>query len=235
METTDNSEGNSLRVGEDKSRPKLKWSVMQEEVSASDDGITEDREKFFERVITIDDDHRIAEGVSCEYKVRYKGEDHWEDAQQHIIGYHYFVLQRKVSEKEGGEWKDIEGFQGNVMRPEEYRYFIYATTPLKKIDENLSYYDAVNLFNERNALKVIPDNEIRKKALELGIVHIRQGECPECGSTNLDYDAMELGEIGDQVYYPFLCKNCGFNGREWYKLEFVAFTDENGNEIKEEE
>ena len=213
----------------------LKWSEFAEETNERSDGITRYKEKFFERVIRIDDSHRIVEGVSYECKVKYEVEKHWDDARQHIIGYHYFVLQRKVYEEEGEDWEDIEGFQGNVARPDEYQYFVYSARPIIKIDENLSYYDAINLFNERNALEIIPDNEIRKKALELGIVHIRQGECPKCGSTNLRYDKMELGEMGEQVYYPFSCENCGFIGNEWYKLEFVAFTDANGNEIKEGE
>lgn len=44
------------------------------------------------------------------------------------------------------------------------------------------------------------------------------GKCPKCGSTNIDYDAIEVQD--NQVYYPCTCENCGAEFEEWYNLEY---------------
>lgn len=46
----------------------------------------------------------------------------------------------------------------------------------------------------------------------------RQGECPKCGSLNLDYQAIKYE--GEMCYYPYKCEDCGQEGEEWYRLEF---------------
>lgn len=35
---------------------------------------------------------------------------------------------------------------------------------------------------------------------------------------------------GEQLYYPFVCE-CGFEGNEWYSLQYVETTDNKGNKI----
>lgn len=47
----------------------------------------------------------------------------------------------------------------------------------------------------------------------------KRGVCLHCGSEDIDYDAIEFE--GDYAYYPYKCNKCGFEGEEWYKLEFV--------------
>lgn len=59
-----------------------------------------------------------------------------------------------------------------------------------------------------------------------------QGECPKCGSTDLDYGSREGGVGGDTFYYPFTCKTCKFEGKEWYEANFTGFTDDDGNDIE---
>lgn len=50
-----------------------------------------------------------------------------------------------------------------------------------------------------------------------------QGECPNCGSYNLDYGVMEL--VDQECFYPYRCKSCGFEGKEWYALKFLEHTE----------
>jgi hypothetical protein len=45
----------------------------------------------------------------------------------------------------------------------------------------------------------------------------RQGVCPKCGGTNLDYGVG--GVVSDQYYYEWDCE-CGAAGKEWYKMIF---------------
>jgi len=51
-------------------------------------------------------------------------------------------------------------------------------------------------------------------------IPIEQGTCPECGCTNLDYDASDLD--GELVGYPWKCPDCNATGVEWYRLEFSS-------------
>lgn len=50
-----------------------------------------------------------------------------------------------------------------------------------------------------------------------------EGICPCCGSDDLDYDSIEAE--GNSVYYPWLCNNCGYSGKEVYNLDFVGHED----------
>jgi len=52
---------------------------------------------------------------------------------------------------------------------------------------------------------------------------MEEGRCPKCGNTDLDYGASELE--CNQIFYPFSCKYCKFEGKEWYILKFNGFTD----------
>jgi len=57
-----------------------------------------------------------------------------------------------------------------------------------------------------------------------------QAVCPKCGSENLNYGDSE--PIDEEYVYEFTCDNCGFEGKEWYKMTFLCYTDNDGNEIK---
>jgi len=63
------------------------------------------------------------------------------------------------------------------------------------------------------------------------------GTCPNCGSADLEYGKVKHGTVGNEIYYPFTCSDCGFEGREWYIMTFVRVTDNEGNiiDIGEEE
>lgn len=47
-----------------------------------------------------------------------------------------------------------------------------------------------------------------------------QGECPACGSSNLDYGAVEVD--WDTASYDWTCCDCGSQWIEWYWLEFYS-------------
>ena len=50
------------------------------------------------------------------------------------------------------------------------------------------------------------------------------GQCPICGSENLDYKCLEIAD-GDMVFYPFICNDCNFQGRENYELSYIDTTN----------
>jgi len=52
---------------------------------------------------------------------------------------------------------------------------------------------------------------------------IKQGTCASCMSKEISYDYFELD--GEQGYFPYMCLNCGNNGKEWYKLEYIETTE----------
>ncbi len=63
-----------------------------------------------------------------------------------------------------------------------------------------------------------------------------QGNCPKCGSNDLDYETICDTTPGDEcIYYPFTCGNCDFSGREYYNLHFTGYEDNDGNEVGEQE
>jgi len=71
---------------------------------------------------------------------------------------------------------------------------------------------------------------------------VKANQCPSCG--NDDFENLMRGakegknlkelltieygdkeEYDDQVAIPFICKKCGFRGKEWYRLVFEGMTD----------
>ena len=60
-----------------------------------------------------------------------------------------------------------------------------------------------------------------------------QGNCPKCGQVgNLNYETILHDGYGPEIYFPFDCPNCEFEGRECYIMAFSCFEDEEGNKIK---
>lgn len=45
------------------------------------------------------------------------------------------------------------------------------------------------------------------------------GKCPVCGSLDLRYFDLDVGENGDNIYWEFSCNNCGQTGKEWWELK----------------
>ena len=45
-----------------------------------------------------------------------------------------------------------------------------------------------------------------------------QGDCPHCGSNNLDYRDLEIQD--DYAWYPFDCQDCKAVGSEGYNLKY---------------
>lgn len=57
--------------------------------------------------------------------------------------------------------------------------------------------------------------------------------CPKCGSKHsLCYGDSEL--VDENMGYEYRCDVCGFEGKEWYSLEFAGHWDMDGNEIEEQ-
>lgn len=58
----------------------------------------------------------------------------------------------------------------------------------------------------------------------------KMGYCPKCNENNLEYQSIRLE--GEMAYFPYICKNCGQEGEEWYSMEFAGHNiiDEEGNE-----
>ena len=59
-----------------------------------------------------------------------------------------------------------------------------------------------------------------------------EGTCPNCGAEDLNFEAAEIGDY--EVWYPYECNNCGYEGREIYSIEFYAHSDDEGNILPEE-
>lgn len=57
-----------------------------------------------------------------------------------------------------------------------------------------------------------------------------QGKCPKCGSSDLNYGVVG-GHGGEEIYFPYTCGSCGFEGQEWYTVEFDTMTDMEGEEV----
>lgn len=47
-----------------------------------------------------------------------------------------------------------------------------------------------------------------------------QGDCPACGSNNLNYWTVEVD--WDTASYDWTCEDCGSQWIEWYHLEFYS-------------
>ncbi len=74
--------------------------------------------------------------------------------------------------------------------------------------------------------------EETKKPLEEGeIITTEAGYCPNCGSGSLDYKKPYLSMDGNSEIYEITCVDCGFEGKEWYILEFNTITDMNDNDM----
>lgn len=57
---------------------------------------------------------------------------------------------------------------------------------------------------------------LREQVIDAHIV----GECPVCGSEELEYRHVQDTDGG--VCYPWACNTCGATGEEVYELTFIA-------------
>lgn len=48
----------------------------------------------------------------------------------------------------------------------------------------------------------------------------KEGVCPICGSTNIEYSALEINDMDNSVFYPCTCNNCDSEWEEYYILTF---------------
>jgi len=55
------------------------------------------------------------------------------------------------------------------------------------------------------------------------------GQCPKCGEFHLKFEEPEHGT--GYLYYPYKCTKCGFEGQEYYNVEFTHHADSNGEPI----
>lgn len=58
-----------------------------------------------------------------------------------------------------------------------------------------------------------------------------EGICPQCKTRSLTYGVRMSGMTMEEVFYPVECSNCGFIGREYYRLEFVSSVNDEGEEV----
>ena len=131
-------------------------------------------QRVIERVLWQEGNKRVVEGLIYEHKTLYRKlengkwvyEKEWKDSQQHLIGYHYFILQ----EKQERRWNDIEGFQGNIKNEKGYIYLIYNKHPIEGISYGITYEEGIRLFNKRNGFDFKPDlEEVKRIAKEVEI------------------------------------------------------------------
>jgi len=54
------------------------------------------------------------------------------------------------------------------------------------------------------------------------------GECPKCGSGELNYFSSRLLE--ETILYPYQCNDCGLNGTEVYDVTFNTHLDNEGEQ-----
>ncbi len=128
-----------------------------------------DRETIIERVYKLGSNNRIVEGLILKHQTRDDETGKFYDSQQHLIGYHYFVLQSKEYGKK--RYTDIEGYQGRIKDKRHYHYFIYNKFPIEIVKDNLTYGQALSLFCKRNKLEIKNNYQrVRQLAIEKGII-----------------------------------------------------------------
>ena len=59
------------------------------------------------------------------------------------------------------------------------------------------------------------------------------GTCPKCGKYDLDYGLTEY--IDEGLGYIYVCRDCGFEGIEWYVLQFDTHTNADNVDIRIED
>jgi len=52
------------------------------------------------------------------------------------------------------------------------------------------------------------------------------GDCPNCGSMDLDYGNHTPNFEGDSIYFNVECEKCNHAYREYHNLEFDAYYEE---------
>lgn len=128
-----------------------------------------DKHTVIERVYNLGNDKRIVEGLTLKHQTRDNKTKEFYDSQQHLIGYHYFVLQSKEDGKK--LYTDVEGFQGRIRDKRHYHYFIYNRSPIEVVKYGLTYGQALNLFCKRNELEIKNNYQrVRHLAVEKGII-----------------------------------------------------------------
>ena len=72
---------------------------------------------------------------------------------------------------------------------------------------------------------MIERDEIDLEAMRDGFEVNDEGNCPVCGSSNVEYGNIEIDGCFDDgtpsAFYPVECKDCGKSGREWYALQYA--------------
>ena len=133
---------------------------------------------------------------------------------------------------------------------EEWGFFVYNGEVDTDSMDNMSqywFYDdymnredfkakidkaAKDLYNDMSKLYETMTSNTEIQESEESTYSNKQGVCPKCGESNLEYESIRLE--GEMAYFPYKCNNCGQEGEEWYSMEFAGHNvyDEEGNLIE---
>jgi len=65
---------------------------------------------------------------------------------------------------------------------------------------------------------------------------MEEHRCPNCGARDdlMEFETIEMVDC-EQGFFLATCKVCCFVGKQWYKLEFTGWADNDGNDLNEKE
>lgn len=59
------------------------------------------------------------------------------------------------------------------------------------------------------------------------------GHCPNCDGSNLDYGDTTFED--EQLYFEVECLDCKWEGKEWFNLTFIEYSDREKEEKEQKE
>ena len=122
-----------------------------------------------------------------------------------------------------GEFYDL-GKELKTLREGDVCYAIVSK--LKK--HKYSYPHDIKTFKDLlNLLGDMDEEDKRKMDLQKDIIKVGtvkntdEGQCPHCGSGDIDWGALEVDTFSDQIYYKCTCNECGEHFYVWYKPVYI--------------
>lgn len=84
-----------------------------------------------------------------------------------------------------------------------------------------------NLGDLVNLLSNMDEDARREMGLDRDIIKVGrphssdEGDCPYCGSDDVDWGSLEVDDMSDRIYYLCTCNKCGKNFSIWYKPVYI--------------